>query len=369
MSAQVQPGEGEGAPQTQVRVGSIAEVSGGEINIAGRDVVHIDAINVVVGAGLDALRDFIDRSPEVRAAVVEFRSDLEQAGQQVELLGDYKELHDILHDLQFICYNEIVKEMGRFPADEMAAENLSQYIFNLETRLAGLDSVLNRGLVARSEARWVRDVGLAHTTLAAAVANLDADGLGKGAWQLNRVLAVQPALVNTRLNEAAHNLRLPGLVKLLERVCQVMAQQNSDPQKMAVFAAGVAALQDLAGRLDRLVTAHDNWQALDVELRRIETQIGQNLGELQASWPYLKEDAAPLYQEQAEAWAAELSKDAANLDQQLAGNNPASQRAAFRSFRRRVGVRFYIVDRSLKDLCEELRKVSGPLAEVRRMLP
>jgi len=51
-------------------------------------------------AGLQALGDLIGRSPQMRAALFAFRADFQAACTQVDVLGDYKDLHDLLHRLQ-----------------------------------------------------------------------------------------------------------------------------------------------------------------------------------------------------------------------------------------------------------------------------
>jgi hypothetical protein len=48
----------------------------------------------------------------------------------------------------------------------------------------------------------------------------------------------------------------------------------------------------------------------------------------------------------------------------MAAQDTASLVLSFQSFRTQVGQRFYRVDRILKGLCEELRKVGSPLAAV-----
>jgi len=48
------------------------------------------------GAGLQALGELMGRSPQMRAALFGFLADFQAACTQVEVLGDYKDLHDLL---------------------------------------------------------------------------------------------------------------------------------------------------------------------------------------------------------------------------------------------------------------------------------
>ena len=56
-------------------------------------------------------------------------------------------------------------------------------------------------------------------------------------------------------------------------------------EKIGQFESGVAALESLHTRLTALVEAHDNWQALERILSRIEDVMVYDLTELEMSWP------------------------------------------------------------------------------------
>ena len=134
------------------------------------------------------------------------------------------------------------------------------------------------------------------------------------------------------------------------------------PQQVQRFEHGVTALGDLGDNLTRLVEDHDRWQAIDLELRRIEAVMGHDLGEIKLSWPELRAKVDPLCQQSGASWAEWICCDSRDLDRALASKNPAQIRQCFQRYRRRVGNRFYQVDTDLKSLCHELRFVGQPLA-------
>src|SRR6185503_10702936 len=75
----------------------------GQINIAGGHNIHAEkGSTVIIGApteavgGLFALRELMQKSRDVRIAVIAFRTDFRVAHEQVDRLGDYKDLHDLL---------------------------------------------------------------------------------------------------------------------------------------------------------------------------------------------------------------------------------------------------------------------------------
>ena len=73
------------------------------------------------------------------------------------------------------------------------------------------------------------------------------------------------------------------------------------PQQVKRFEHGVTALGDLGDNLTRLVEDHDRWQAIDLELRRIEAVMGHDLGEIKLSWPELRAKVDPLCRSLAQA--------------------------------------------------------------------
>ncbi|HEU5088979.1 MAG TPA: CHAT domain-containing protein, partial [Roseiflexaceae bacterium] len=179
---------------------------------------------------------------------------------------------------------------------------------------------------------------------------------------LNRVLTVQPAQINARLSAAARALRLLPLARALQRIegSLPVIEKNSD--KVREFEQAIGMMDRLGIDLRALVADHDRHQLVDLELRRIENTLDQDLFELELSWPDLKTQTKPLYDSSDEPWVAAVQADAAKLDDALNANDPVKTRHYFRRFRRQMADRFYRVDIDLKRLCDDLRKVGEPLS-------
>jgi len=320
-----------------------------------------------VGQGLIALVGLMEL-PHIRAAVVSFRTDFQAAREQTDVLADYKHLHDLLHGLQFHCYNPIVQDAGRFPDDDVAVDNLMDYELTLAQIVGDLKEAAARASFAATETAWIQDLVKARETLAQAVAELDTRTLKRAVWLINRVLAVQPSQINTRLNAAARALRLSALVEAMTFLSDNLEQADLDAEQVGRFEAGVDALVSLNDKLTAFVQEHDRWQVVDLELRRIEANIKQDLLELEMSWPDLKAKIEPLYNASSEGWAASFRQDSQQLDQAISADNPARVKRYFRRFLRHAGSRFYRVDVALKRMCEDLRMVGDPLAEVMRLI-
>lgn len=361
------------APQLNIDAGrdvSVGEVIEGDKIQAGTYIAQatIVAAPVQVGAGLRALTDLMRSDEAVSAAVTAFQTDFQAVGEQLSLLADYKSQHDLLHKLQFQCYTGLLQAASRFPDDEMALSNLADYQLELESIVAALKEVAAHLALAQQDLSWVDDLASAKGGLQNAVDTLDPKPLKQAIWRVNRVLANQPARINSRLNEAARALRLPALTQTLTRVCDNLKSLDLDPDKVGQFQGGVKALGDLDKGLTALVVEHDHWQEIDVELRRVENSMQNDLMELELSWPDLKLKAESLYAACPAEEATGFRTESQHLEEALAASNPPQVKRFFRSYRRRAGHRFYRVDGNLKDLCDRLREVAGPLASVLKMM-
>jgi hypothetical protein len=357
-----------------IEIAGISDVSG-QANIAGGHVIHAEqGATVIIGApaaaasGLSVLPELMKRSDDVRMIVADFRTDFRVAHEQVNRLGDYKDLHDQLHKLQFHCYNGVAQAAPRFPDDDLTVDSLTDHALTIETIVEELNDLTLRPSIPRQELSWIEEVRLAKTDLRNAVDALDASCLKKALWRMNRLLSTQPARINALLNHSAHALNLPELLKALTRVSDTLSSLDLDPKKVGTFQSGVVAMGELNRLLTALVDDHDRWQALDVELRRVEASMEHNLFEFEMSWPDIKKSCEPMYLEKADDWASALKKESDALEALIAGNNPAKTRRCFRSYQRRVTDRFYRVDVKLKLLCGEMRQIGSPLAAVLEVL-
>jgi len=365
-------------PRVQAENNSIAiggiRVGGnisGQMNIASGHIVHAErGATVIIGTpaeavgGLIALRELMQCSTHVRMAMVAFQTDFRAVHEEVDRLGDYKDLHDLLHRLQFHCYNGIIQVAARFSFDEQTIDNLTDYGLTLEGIIEELKQVAARPSLPKQEVTWIEDIGLTKTDLHTAIDTFDEKFLKKVIWRLNRLLAIQPARINGLLNHAVRTLRLAALLSALARVCDYLNSLDLEPSRVNSFQSGVRALSDLDGALDLLVEKHDRWQALDVELRRIEASMDRDLFELEMSWPDVKLKTREIFSLHPGEWARALEQESDTLDEALLSNNPAKARRSFRSFQRRATNYFYQVDLELKALCGNLRQISMPLASV-----
>lgn len=321
-----------------------------------------------INAGLDVLRDIVQTPGPVREAAISFRTDFQAASEQIDVVSTYKDIHDQLHALQVHCFNLIIIETRRDKADDVAWDGLSNYELTLQGIVEQLREIAAGSTQLAGELGWVNDLAQSQQDMAAAIESLNLTQLKRAERLMNRVLTLQPAQINTRLSASARALRLPNLVQALSRIHESLASLALDAAKVGEFEGAVLAIDRLSAALSSLVTDHDRHQAVDLELRRIESTLDRDLSELELSWPDLKEQAAPLYTGLEDVWANAVRSELDKLDGALTSQDPTRIRHFFRRYRRQLGDRFYRVDVDLKRLCDDLRKVGEPLTGVLRVI-
>jgi hypothetical protein len=319
-----------------------------------------------VAEGLGALLELL-RAPEVRAAGTAFRNDFAAARAQVADVIALKDVHDLLHTLQFQCYIPLTREARSFPDDDVACDNIADYALTLRSRTTEIQATFVHAPEALGEGAWVADLVAAGDTLRQALAAHDSKLLQRAIWQINRVLAVQPSYINANLIARARGLRVRALVAAMHALRAQLRTATTDVVRLTRFSAGVDALAALQLQLEQLISDHDAWQAIDREVRRISESLRHDTSELEFSWPDLRSRLATLAAGDAD-WAQSLRGEAAQLDQALGGAVGLRPAALFQRCSRIIGERFFQVDVDLKRLCSQLRELGDPLAELERIL-
>jgi hypothetical protein len=317
------------------------------------------------GAGLQALSDLVQISPEIRRAAGNFRTIFETATAEVDVLGDYKDLHDLLHQTQFHCYEPITAEQSRFP-DDLSLDNLDSYRHNLGGIIDRLNDVAARKRVPETETAWFNDMTQAQAELQRALDDKDEKALKAAIRRLRKIISTQPVRINKGLVDSVRDLRLPILLEAMTSIRNQLAALQLDETKTAQFQQGLSSLERLADELNQLLNEHDRWQMVDGEIRRIDSLTENDFEELEMSWEDLKTLSKPLFETIDADWARNTLEASKKLDEALASGNPRNIRMGFKGFRREANSRFDKVDISLKTLCGGLRQIGEPLNAILR---
>lgn len=323
-----------------------------------------------VERGLAALSELMNL-PEARTAVINFRTDFEGVTSRIDVLADYKQVHDLLHVLESQCFASLQQAAKDFPADTQSVDIAMDAELTLQQTLDACKALMERPTFVTNELVWVQDLAKAQIALKEAVDKEDAEKLRNAQWLINRVVAIQPSQINTRLNEVARSLLLSALVSAMTRIHENLGTLAMDKDRLQEFVEGAYSLAKLDNNLTELVKAHDDWQAIMLEFRRIESSLvgDAEAMELKMSWPYLLPQLEPLYKTAAtEEWSTALDEDCVRLGEAIAGNNPVRMNRFFHRLEQRCRNRFYVIDVDLRRLCEDLRRVGQPLAVILKLL-
>lgn len=328
-----------------------------------------------VGKGLIALSEMMD-SPEVRNSVVAYQTNFDAALEQIRILGDYKDMHDKLHDFQYLCYNSIVQETKRLP-DEDALNNLRYHEHSFQDFVRRFGEIAGRASFDVNENSWVQDLAQAREELDRAIDDANLQQMGDAVLLMKRVLAIHPSRINNRLKDAARALRMPALVKAMEFVLSQLTSADRDPEnleKVRQFETSVDDLKSLSRRLTTLIEEHDLWQQVDDELRLHAFMGPEDMSNLKWNWPSLKKKVEHLCSDSEEEWAKSVKADGEKLETSMfvkadgeeleASINSQDLRKVkycFQNYHRLASQRFYDVDKNLRNLCDNLRDVGDAL--------
>src|SRR5690606_13504878 len=90
--------------------------------------------------------------PAAQADVATFQAIFGESSRQIEVLAYYKDLHDLLHTLQFKCYNYltvILRTLEQSPDDVSVWDNCVDHEDALQDMLAALSRMTSQEALSR----------------------------------------------------------------------------------------------------------------------------------------------------------------------------------------------------------------------------
>ncbi|MBK8985384.1 MAG: hypothetical protein IPM39_04775 [Chloroflexi bacterium] len=214
---------------------------------------------------------------------------------------------------------------------------------------------------------WATQLAKVRETMRTAVEEADLDQLSSASRLLFRIINRQPSRLNAQLIITTKALRLQNLATAVTTICANIDASNLEGSELvSQIRQDSGALGSIDAHLQRLAAEHDAWQAIEDELRRVESTLDSGLGELHEAWPDLQPMTGRLLADKTEAWASDLQTVMASLGQAIEEAVIVTARRLFRRFRSQIGRRFRQVDVELLSLCHDLQKVGESLDLVLR---
>jgi hypothetical protein len=316
-----------------------------------------------VEEGLSALQKTLD-TPAVQEAVVGYEAHFRETRMQVDKLARYKALHDQIHTLQFSYFEFLENTVNRPSIDDNDLCSLAHYEVQIRQIVDDSRRIAQQGSFVGSEIDWIDELQSACDDLHAGVDAPDHARLRSAVRRMNRILATRPELINRGLIHVARDLPLRCLAQALAGVRGNLPPGEHGGGSHQQVKDSEVALADISRQLSSLVENHDAWQAIDVELRRLDGALEWNPPEFEFSWLDLKHRVERLCGDDTADWARTLRDAAVSVETSMSGPQSPRLKQAFAMFRRHVARRFWEVDFTLKALCEELRQLDVPLAQL-----
>ncbi|HET6892872.1 MAG TPA: effector-associated domain EAD1-containing protein, partial [Pyrinomonadaceae bacterium] len=194
--------------------------------------------------------------------LVIFKNSFQNALDKIDVMSDYKVLHDELHTLTFAVFPNVVEASGLLPDGKDAKSNLSRYDKIIRSAIEKMREAAARRNVDEEESEWIEELDQSRKQLKAVLDDFDKQNLQSAIQSIQDILETQPTRINKELWRAmnSENDRLPELIDILEKVLTHMTKMTPPPSGIQQFQTGVESLKTLTVKLDDLIREHDTWQ-------------------------------------------------------------------------------------------------------------
>lgn len=273
-------------------------------------------------------------------------TSFQSALQQIDVLSDYKDLHDYLHDLQFGWFPLVQDKVKGLLDAKGAIQDLRGYEREFRTAIGKLNDTVNNKKVPEAERVWINKLEEARQNLRLGIASAEPDVklIGTAVQSISQVLDTQPTYINGDLMRAVGALRLPELKNTVQLVLDKLIKKAPDSDLVKQFQQGIVDLNQMNSDLDALMEEHDIWQANEGKIPMMLLAL-DNLAFFNILWQQLKEKTSPLYKKEPkegakpEEWAIDLQEDEVSLDRAIEANDCEAAKGAFKLFYLAVAMR------------------------------
>jgi hypothetical protein len=316
-------------------------------------------------AGLDVVKAKLD-DPAVRRLIAPHRDELVQLMEGIEVLANYKRLHDYLQTIQLTHQLQMVSDMQRLRSDEIAGTTLDAHVFDLNDlcgkALEAAQALPDTAAVRAAELRWIDKLKSVIDQIRRAVDGLDDREGARALRALRLLIRPESYRINSLLSATTDRLPLERLISTIADVVKATAREGAATVELR---EGLQSLQNMLPQLKGRVTEHNQWQDIEREFILTDefTEQGtpDSIQDFTDAWPAMKQSVAALAgTEPAAAWAVKSQTLAASIDANLAANIDKA-RTGFTVFRRTVQFHFFDVDRALRNQCVAVLAIRVPL--------
>ncbi len=288
--------------------------------------------------------------------------------QQLDELGGYKSLHDILHKMQMQVLGELDRILVGPAAEPQALGLLIFQIQEMElarTRIMGL--IANHGPFRDPDwqcARLLPELDHAIEMLRANGADAARKQL-RGRFELRSILRSYMPLLDDQLVRTASEIPFAGFARTLRDIAHP-AVGGPGPELVKALDIAGEALIDIGRRLDWRRDVHQDWQLVDAKLWQLE-EVLRGVGmseELLFLWEDLIELRGRIEAINPGRWTSDLDQFSPAIEHAAAADFATIDpplRSAFSSYAHTARMEFLQTDWALLQDCEKLKALKTPL--------
>jgi hypothetical protein len=318
----------------------------------------------LAGEGIAAFKSLLD-DPAIRVKVEAIRAEITETRDHLRVISAYKELHDLLHDLQTGCVKHLMNGAACSDADKVQWDDIELAQEMICVELEKREGVAASAHIPEADAAWLSKLHKLADDIEQAVMDEDLKLLQSRARKVSSLVANCLAKMNTRLNEKARNLHLAPLIDGLSGIASSVDGGEGKAEDVDHFLQGLGALKRRKEKMEKLVKEHDAWQEVEDEMRLLnESVTGDDLDDLKMDWDERKCQVQGLYESPDTPWVVRTEKYARKLDEAIEGDLESKMKSAFEAYYRQTRLRFVKVDKDLKDLTQEMRSIGDGLSDV-----
>jgi hypothetical protein len=309
--------------------------------------------------------------PEVYAttsAVFNSRSSVRLATKQISELTEYKQLHDLLHEIQD-SFNTIAVERERLLNDPRVWVDIARREPDLHEQIGSALQVMQAASVMRTRAARIASLDQCRALLRGATQKRDQGQFDQALEGISDVLESEPYRINVALVQRAGDLSLEDLTNELAQILQRRPQLSLDANSSRLFdefRIGLDELTRLGKDLAELIEDHDQFQQIDHELRRVTAEMKSDQALFVVFWrKSLQATSKKLCEGRSTNWADDLRKCIDALDGALEDGDAYTITVMSERYRSQVDQIFNRTDKDIYDICPRLTQIGR---EIDRLL-
>jgi hypothetical protein len=302
----------------------------------------------------------------VRETVGHVRAQLETTNEQIDILKKYKELHDCLHELQvrLLAITDAVTRVKEVPARRSLGIYAKDLRWLAERARAAIPNLPSE----QNEKIWIPDLDSCAADIDAARASTEN---GHELTQLPirlRGLLTEAPRINANLAQLAGLLTLDSFSKTMDAIAGRIRYDTIAEDTSLQLSTGSAAVNVLRSRIALLVREHYEWQFLTTQLATADTSLDYQPKLKIVRWYQFSSRLMALCDlASREEWSQDIRSlmerwvASASLAPKPSDIEITAAEDAFAEFSHACKLRFFEVDKQLKELCSKLTEIATPL--------